>query len=327
MSTVIEKKKTSPKKQPVCKSEQPKDMFQEVTDRIIKALEEGVVPWKKPWTSPTSGLGGFPVNAVTGRQYSGINVLLLWMVSVDNGFVSNRWLTFQQALNAGGNVIKGEKGTCATVYRPFKQVKTDEDGHVVYDEDGNEVMEFNYFASKCVLFNVGQCENLPDEITRMPQLPVLPELERLARAEELIAASKVSIIHRRQNKAFYRPCVDRITMPLMGQFHTAADYYSTILHELTHATGHQNRLAREGITRSSGKFGDPVYAFEELIAEIGSAFLCTELGVQGNVQHENYVGSWIKRLKEDKKAIFRAARHAREAFEYLMEQEQLKLAA
>ena len=324
MNTVIEKKKTSSLKHPVCKNES-RDMFQAVTDRIVKALEQGVAPWKKPWTSPESGLGGFPVNAVTGRPYSGINVLLLWMASVDNGFVSNRWLTFQQALNAGGNVIKGEKGTYATVYRPFEQAKTDSDGHVVYDANGNEVMEFSYFASRCVLFNAGQCENLPDEITRMPQLPVLPELQRLARAEALIAASRVSIIHRRQNRAFYQPSVDRITMPLMGQFHTTADYYSTVLHELIHATGHQNRLARVGIIRSGGQFGDPVYAFEELVAEIGSAFLCTELGVQGNIQHENYVGSWIKRLKEDKRAIFSASRYAREAFEYLMDQEQLKL--
>jgi antirestriction protein ArdC len=325
MSTVIEKKKTSSPKRSVYKND-PKDMFQEVTDRIIKALEQGVAPWKKPWTFADSGLSGFPVNAVTGRQYSGINVLLLWMACVDNGFVSNRWLTFQQALNAGGNVIKGQRGTYATVYRPFEQVKTDKDGHVVYDENGHEVMEPGYYASRCVLFNALQCENLPDEITRMPQLPVLPELQRLARAEELIAGSKVGIIHRRQNRAFYRPSVDCITMPLMGQFRTAADYYSTVLHELTHATGHQNRLAREGIIRSKGQFGDPVYAFEELIAEIGSAFLCTELGIQGNIEHENYIGCWIKRLKEDKSAIFSASRYAREAFEYLMREEQLNLA-
>lgn len=326
MSTVINRKKSSVKKQSAPQVE-VKDMFQEVTDKIIKALEQGVAPWKKPWQSPVNGLVGFPVNAVTGRQYSGINVILLWMACHEHGFASNRWLTFHQALEAGGNVIKGEKGSYATVFRPFEQVKTDKSGSTVYDEEGNEVIEQRYFASKCTLFNVGQCENLPDKVTQMPELPELPELERLARAEELIAASKVDIIHRRQNRAFYRPSIDRITMPLRGQFDTVADYYSSILHELVHATGHESRLNRDGITRSTCKFGDPIYAFEELVAEIGSAFLCAQLGVDGNVQHENYIGSWLKHLKEDKKAIFSAARYAREAFEYLMAQQSLKLAA
>lgn len=326
MSTVMSRKKPSAKKQSAPQVE-VKDMFQEVTDKIIKALEEGVAPWKKPRKSPSSGMVSFPVNAVTGRQYSGINIIVLWMACHEHGFASNRWLTFHQALEAGGNVIKGEKGSFASVFRPFEQVKTDKGGATVYDEDGNEVMEQRYFASKCTLFNVSQCENLPDEITQMPELPELPELERLSQAEGLIAASKVNIIHRRLNRAFYRPSIDRITMPLQGQFDTVEDYYSTILHELVHATGHESRLSRDGITSSSCKFGDPVYAFEELIAEIGSAFLCAQLGVNGKVQHENYIGSWLKHLKEDKKAIFRAARYAREAFEYLMAQQPLKLAA
>lgn len=121
-----------------------------------------------------------------------------------------------------------------------------------------------------------------------------------------------------QNRAYYRPLTDEIVMPVAGQFFTEADWWSTLLHELVHSTGHTKRLNREGITSSSRQFGDPVYAFEELIAEMGSAFLCAQLGVSGEVQHDSYVDHWLKVLKSDKKALFRACRHAREASEYLL---------
>ena len=137
-----------------------------------------------------------------------------------------------------------------------------------------------------------------------------------------LPADPVSVIHRHQDRAYYRPGVDHIMMPEAAQFDSAEDYYSTLLHELVHSTGHASRLAREGIVSTSRKFGDPVYGFEELIAEMGAAFLCAELGIHGDLQHESYIASWLQTLKEDNRAVFRAARFAREAFEYLVLREQ-----
>lgn len=308
------------------KIEPTKDIFQEVTDSILEALETGTSPWKKPWK--TYGTSGFPVNAVTGRAYSGVNVLLLWKACNDKGFTSNRWLTFDQARKLGAKIAKGEKATTTVVYRPREIVKTNANGDTVYDADGNEVMIQVPFIARNPVFNVCQCENLPDETGLIPEPPELPELERFENAERLIQASLVDIIHKRQNEAYYNPGIDHIVMPLMEQFNTSSDYYSTILHELVHSTGHVNRLNRDGITSGKGRFGNKVYAFEELVAEIGSAFLYTSLGIQGEVQHASYVANWIKVLKEDKKAIFRAAKLAREAFEYLQAKvDETKLAA
>lgn len=304
-----------------------KDLFQNVTDKIIQALEQGVSPWQKPWQTMGNSVGSFPVNATTGHRYSGINVILLWMASHENEFTSNRWLTFQQAIKAGGKVRKGEAGTQVVVYRPFERVKTDDHGHIVYDNDGNQVIESTFFASRCVLFNVNQCDNLPESITKIPTIVELTELERIEKVDQLLVSSGVEIIHRQQNSAFYQPAIDRITLPMMAQFNTTADYYATALHELIHATGHQSRLARESIRSVNSIRNKATYAFEELIAEIGSAFLCTEFAIQGDVQHENYISHWLDILKEEKKAIFRAAKFAREAFEYLIKQSEQQLAA
>lgn len=174
------------------------------------------------------------------------------------------------------------------------------------------------------LFNTQQCDGLPAALSGEPAtLMTDEEVEAVSvpvmnRVMEMFNASGVAVNFLEQNRAYYRPVVDQIVMPTSGQFFTEADYWSTLLHELVHASGHQKRLNREGITSSTRKFGDPVYAFEELIAEMGSAFLCAELGVYGEVQHESYVSGWLKALKEDKRALFRACRKAREASEFLL---------
>ncbi|PLR35023.1 DNA primase [Chimaeribacter californicus] len=301
------------------------DLFQTVTDKIIKALEKGTSPWRKPWTSERGLNPGLPANAVTGRSYSGINVMLLWIDMEEKGFRSSRWLTFKQAQDAGGNVRKGEKSSLVTLYKPFQKPATDDQGRPVVDENGDAVISRHNFMTSFHLFNVEQCENLPEHLS--PVLPVTTEIERVARAEQLVACSGVPVIHRYQNRAFYSPGLDQITMPEAGQFTQPADYYSTLLHELVHSTGHASRLAREGITSTSHTFGDPVYGFEELVAEMGAAFLCAELGIQGDVQHDSYIASWLRVLKEDNRAVFRAARFAREAFEYLVLREQALAAA
>ncbi|TGC14760.1 zincin-like metallopeptidase domain-containing protein [Escherichia sp. E4385] len=297
------------------------DLFQTVTDKIIMALENGTSPWRKAWQT---GKEGLPANAITGRNYSGINVMLLWIDAADKGFHSNRWLTFKQALDTGGNVRKGEKSTLVTLFKPFQKEATDNSGQPVFDEDGEAVIRDRCFMTSFHLFNVEQCENLPDK--HYPNIPVLPKVDRIARAEQIAACSGVPVMHSYQDRAYYRPSVDHIMMPEAAQFNSVGDYYSTLLHELVHSTGHASRLAREGIVSGSGKFGDPVYGFEELIAEMGSAFLCAELGIQGDLQHDSYIASWLQTLKEDNRAVFRAARFAREAFEYLVLREQALVA-
>ncbi|VXD06747.1 DNA primase [Enterobacterales bacterium 8AC] len=326
------------KKKAASRRQDKTDLFQVMTDKIIAALEKGTSPWRKPWKTVAGGhagsMRGLPANAVTGRAYSGINVLLLWIDAADKGFTSHRWLTFKQALDVGGNVRKGEKSTLVTLFKPFEKKEADEQGKPLFDEQGNAVVSQRNFMTSFHLFNVEQCENLPEKLLTpvsvagdAAEIPEAQEFERNQRAEQVVVCSGVPVDHRHQDRAFYSPGADRITMPHALQFKRPADYYSTLLHELVHSTGHISRLAREGITSSTRRFGDPVYGFEELIAEIGSAFLCAELGIQGDVQHESYIASWLKALKEDKKAIFQASRFAREAFEYLILREQALAAA
>ncbi|EPJ9456271.1 ArdC family protein, partial [Pluralibacter gergoviae] len=174
------------------------------------------------------------------------------------------------------------------------------------------------------LFNAEQCEGLPAEVAASPEQPPTVDEDGILSPDVMNRVIRMfnatGVKHRMlpQNRAYYRPLTDEIVMPVAEQFFTEADCWSTLLHELVHSTGHAKRLNREGITSSSRKFGDPVYAFEELIAEMGSAFLCAQLGVFGEVQHDSYVDHWLKVLKSDKKALFRACRHAREASEYLL---------
>lgn len=297
------------------------DLFQRITDKIIVALEQGTLPWRKPWRIADlhdPGTFSLPSNAITDRTYSGINVVLLWIEANEKGFSSNRWLTFRQALEAGGNVRKGEKASLVMLYKPFEQQHTDEHGRPELDKNGDVLKSQRSFMTSFHLFNVEQCENLPAKVmSPMADRQTRGEsITRICRADQIIASSGVSVIHRFQQRAFYNKASDTITLPDPSQFDSQADYYSTLLHELVHSTGHISRLAREGIISTSRKFGDPV---EELIAEFGAAFLCAELGIEGNTQHENYIAGWLNVLKEDNRAIFRACRFAREAFEYLVQ--------
>ncbi|UWS28909.1 ArdC family protein [Erwinia pyrifoliae] len=305
-------------------STQRTDLYQQVTDKIILALENGVPPWRRPWRSAQNVHGSaLPVNATTGRHYSGVNIPLLWMAAEEHGYTSDRWLTYQQAKTAGGQVRKGERSALAIIYKPFEKQARDNSDNLLF-RDGEPVMEQLAMLRPLQLFNVAQCDGLPDTIRgglrdEAPENGAVLSAERLQRVQSIVNATGVSCAHYRQNRAYYQPLSDRIVMPTVAQFASEADYCSTLLHELVHASGHSKRLNRVGITSSSRKFGDPVYAFEELIAETGSAFLCAELGVIGEVQHESYLASWLKALREDKKAFFRACRFAREASEYLLQ--------
>lgn len=303
------------------------DLYQQVTDKIIVAIENGTLPWRKPWRtnqprmSPNAAM---PCNGTTGYLYSGVNVLLLWIAAVEKGYEANRWLTYKQATSVGGHVRAGETATLAVVFKPWDKQVEDTDGKPQLDDDGNPLKTRIPMLKPLYLFNVAQCDGLPDGIVGEPPADVPIEdvyrvdVETQERVNAMVEACGVRVNQIYQDKAFYSPNQDRIFLPQVQQFRTEADYWSTLLHELVHSTGHAKRLNREGITSCSHRFGDPLYAFEELVAELGSAFLCAQLGIFGHVQHDSYLESWLKVLHEDKRAIFRASKQAREASEFLL---------
>lgn len=273
------------------------DIYQTITDKIIAALETGSAPWVKPWASL-----GAPRNAITGREYSGINTVLLAMTDC----TSNQWLTFQQAKTAGGNVKKGEKGTTVVFFKPLTiKEKTDQQ-----TEDEKVIPLLRTFT----VFNTQQIEGLPEKFTP-PIKPQISAFDENEAAETLLNQAQIQY---GMNRACFIPSLDKIHLPNKSEFNSIPDFYATALHELTHWTGHKNRLARD----FTGRFGDAAYAFEELIAELGAAFLCASTGINGQLQHDSYIASWLKVLKNDKKAIFTASAAARKANEFLTNQEE-----
>ncbi|MDE9492893.1 ssDNA-binding domain-containing protein [Xenorhabdus bovienii] len=303
------------------KSGVEKDIYQQVTDRIISALEKGTAPWKKPWRSAVKQYGGMlPTNALTGNHYNGVNILLLWMAAEEMGSNVNRWLTYRQAQQLGGQVRKGERSTLTVIFKPFEIQAKDKEDHLLFDDQGKPLMEQRVMLKANPLFNVTQCDGLPEcllqEGERIPENTLLPEISH--EVHTMLDATGVQLASVAQDRAFYSPARDRIVMPLSDQFFTESDYWSTLLHEMVHSTGHVDRLNREGITLKNRKFGDPIYSFEELVAEMGSAFLCAQLEVFGEVNHESYIDGWLSILKADKKTLFRACKQAREASEFLL---------
>ncbi|MCE8014382.1 ArdC family protein [Billgrantia desiderata] len=296
------------------------DIYQRVTDRIITALEAGTAPWVKPWTG--KGVTGeiIPCNAHTGRSYSGVNVLLLWVAAEERGFSRQRWLTLKQVHAAGGRVIEEEvrHSTEICLYRPLIKPELDMDGNEVMDEEGKPKERVVPLFRGFRVFNVQQCEGLPEQLVGS-RIEATPQWAAHIAADQVIKMSGVPIEHVLGDDAYYSPVFDKVRLPQQSQFDDAERYYSTVLHELTHATGHQSRLARDGIVAFEG-FGSESYAREELVAELGAAFLCAQLGIEGRLQDHNasYIASWLKTLKNDKRAIFRATGKARNAAEYLL---------
>lgn len=274
------------------------DIYQEVTNRIIASLEAGAPAWVQPWknNSPT----GLPYNAGTGRRYSGVNVALLWAEAADRGYASSGWLTYKQAQAVGGQVRRGEKGTKVVFWR-MREVR---------DADTGELEQIP-LAAMFTVFNEAQIDGLKP-VTAEP----VSVFTGHGGAEACISQSGASI-HHGGNRAFYSPAADQITLPERSQFKSPADYYATALHELVHWSGHASRLNRS----LKGRFGDEAYAAEELIAELGAAFLCASLGVEGKLQHEGYIASWLRVLKNDKRAIFTASSAAQKAADFLLKRE------
>lgn len=281
-------------------------LYDEVTQRIVFELEAGRLPWVQPWGT-TGGIGpGLPRNALTARPYSGVNILILWGAVIENGWPSQSWLTFRQAQEAGGYVRKGERGQCVVYADRF----TPEAEKQRAERDGGEAKAVP-FLKRFTVFNVAQCEGLREGLASDPT--PLPEREVVPLAEEVIAASGVDF-QIGGDKAFYVPSLDYVQVPPQPAFFQQVNYYRTCLHELTHATGHPNRLGRNLVNA----FGSKDYAREELVAEMGSAFLCAALGISPTVRHADYIGAWLEVLREDNRAIFRAASAASKAADWLL---------
>ncbi|SGZ09430.1 ArdC family protein [Moritella viscosa] len=282
------------------------DIYQMVTDKIIHALDNGVKPWACPWDR-TQEFGQLPLNFKTQNHYSGINILLLWSETVDKGYSSPYWLTFNQVKEMGGNVIKGNKSTQLVFYKPWERENAEGETEII-----PMLKPFN-------VFNLDQIEGIEKPAVK-PNIALVEKsgFVENKNAENVISGTGIKI-HHSGNQAFYRPSTDEITMPPKELFNHSDNYYSTILHEITHATGHKKRLDRS----MAGRFGSSDYAFEELIAELGSAFSCAELGIFGNgeTQHACYIASWLKKLNEDKKFIFQAAASAAKAHRWIFKVE------
>lgn len=285
------------------------NLYDEVTTRIIGELEAGRFPWVQPWGA-TPGAGGvspgLPRNALTARPYSGINVLILWGAVIQHGYPLQSWLTFRQALDAGGSVKRGERGT--TIVYADRFIPEAEKARAAQTGDDAKAVPF---LKRFTVFNVAQCQGLRPGLA--PDPPPLPEREILPAAEEVIAASGVDF-RIGGNRAFYVPAHDFVQVPPQPAFFEPINYYRTCLHELTHATGHPSRLGRKLAT----SFGSKDYAREELVAEMGSAFLCAALGITPTVRHADYLASWLDVLHEDNRAIFRAAGQASKAADWLL---------
>ncbi len=285
-------------------------LYDAVTAQIIGELEAGRVPWVQPWGG--AGAGGaaaagvaLPRNALTGRHYSGVNVLILWGAVIAQGYPSQGWLTFRQACAAGGCVRKGERGT-TVVYADRFTPEAEKARAVETGEDARTVA----FLKRFTVFNVAQCDGLRTDLA--PDPAPLPEREIAPVAEAMIAASGVDFRIGGAH-AFYVPAQDFVQVPPQPAFFDQINYYRTALHELTHATGHPSRLDRKLVSA----FGSRDYAREELIAELGSAFLCAALGIVPTVRHADYLGSWLDVLREDNRAIFRAVSAATKAADWL----------
>lgn len=283
-----------------------KDVYARVTDRIISDLEKGVRTWLKPWNAGhTAGKITRPLRH-NGIPYQGMNILLLWGEALEKGYSAPIWITFKQAQELGGHVRKGEHGSLVVYANKVTRTET--------DDKGEEVERQIPFMKGYTVFNVEQIERLPAHYYGKPENP-LPLAERLDHAERFIANTGITVQHG-GNSAYYAPAKDLVQMPPFEAFKDRESYYATILHELIHATSHKSRLDR---SFNAKRFGDNGYAREELVAELGAAFLSADLGITPEIRadHAAYLAHWLKALKEDSRAIFSAAAHAQRAADFL----------
>ena len=282
------------------------DIYQTITDKIIVELEAGTVPWVRPWSGEADP---FPRNALSQRPYRGINTVLLGMEAHCHGYASNQWLTFRQAHQLGAHVRKGERAATIIYYEARMMDKDDSEPLAEGHEPEKRFIPLIKVFS---VFNVGQVDGLPQSYAELPVAD--SDWDACASAEQIMEGSGAEIRHQ-GFKAFYSPPNDLIYLPGRQTFVDAAAYYSTALHELCHWTGATTRLGR----KLGRRFGEAAYAMEELIAELGAAFLSAHCRLDGRLQHASYIASWLEVLQRDKRAVFVAAAQAQKAADYLLE--------
>lgn len=281
------------------------DVYAIITERIINLLKQGVVPWHKPW----QGGERMPRNLISGKEYRGVNVFLLHAMSYQSPF----WLTFKQAGELGGSVRKGEKA-CPVVFWKWLDAQDVDTGKT------KRVPFLRYYS----VFNASQCDGLDQSKIASPE-PTTREFTPIQEAERIVAnmPQKPEIKHGLA-KAFYSPSEDYVGMPSPEQFKSGEDYYSVLFHELTHSTGHESRINRKGIGGSSGawsSFGSQSYSKEELVAEMGSAFLCGKAGIVERTIDNSaaYIHSWLDRLQDDVRLVVQAAAQAQKAADFILD--------
>jgi len=282
------------------------DLYARVTARILADLEQGVRPWVQPWqATPTAGRVTRPLRH-NGTPYQGVNILILWGEALAKGYAASIWMTFTQATTLGAHVRKGEHGTLVVYADTFTRTET--------NEEGDDVKRRIPFLKSYTVFNVEQMKGLSARYLTTPAPQGAP-LALCEHAERFFAATGAVVRHG-GDRAYYSPTLDVLQLPPSEAFRDAESYAATKAHELLHWTKHATRLDRDfGGTR----FGDTGYAREELVAELGAAFLCADLGItpEPREDHAAYLASWLRVLRTDTRAIFTAAAHAQRAVDYL----------
>jgi len=284
-----------------------KNIYQAITDQIVSELEKGVRPWHQPWNAGhMEGRVALPLRH-NGVAYRGVNVLALWMQAMAKGYAAPVWMTFKQALDLGGCVRKGEKGSLTVYADKITRAEVDS---ATGEESAREI----HYLKGYTVFNVEQIDGLPARFTAKAE-PRLAPLQRRERADSFFAATGAEVRHG-GSRAYYSTSSDHIQMPPFEAFRDAESYYATLAHEGTHWTKHPKRVDREFGRK---RWGDEGYAMEELVAELGSAFLCADLQITPEIgdDHASYIHNWLQVLKGDKRAVFTAASHAQRAADFL----------
>lgn len=270
-------------------------VYQDVTNSIIEQLEKGAIPWVKPWKADSSA----DKNLLTQKPYQGINRLILGLSGMVNAYAVPVWASYKQWESIGGHVRKGEKGTRIVFFS-----KVEKENKSTGDKEAYSVLKAYW------VFNASQIDGIDIVPAATDEAKPFTAIEL---AETRIVKTGAALSHG-GDAAFYAPSVDRIQLPNKATFNSEANYYATAFHELVHWTGAKHRLDRN---LEKGRFGNPAYAFEELVAEMGAAFLCQDYGIQGELRHAGYIQSWLKALRDDSKAVFKAAALAQKAADYL----------
>ena len=289
------------------------DVYEIVTNQVIDLLEQGKIPWSKPWRG---GSAGMPKNAISKKPYRGINVFLLAMTADVKGYDSSYWLTYKQSTDLGGNVKKGEKSTLVIFWKLLdKPDSSKKPGEISGKSDSYMVLRYYN------VFNIDQCENL--DLSKLPDDAIddTPDIDfsPIESCENIVKhfIKRPEIFHNEQ-RAYYSPSKDLINMPKRETFTSEQSYYATLFHELTHSTGHERRLKRKGIMEKAA-FGDNVYSKEELVAEMGAAFLCGFCEIDNTIENTvAYLQGWLSKLKSDKRLVVQAAAQAQKAADYIL---------